>query len=81
MSRRNHLTTPSGQNLDHARREYGRRSPQAGAAAAGYGREMVRRIATQVEQDAATTQRRWDRNGTPWWMRVKTALGLADRRG
>lgn len=81
MSRRNNLTTPWEQNLDQARREHGRRSTQAGAAAAGYGREMVRRITTQAERDAATTQRRWDRNGTPWWMRVKTALRLAGRRG
>ncbi len=79
MSQRNDPRTPAEQALDRTRRENGRRSPEAAAAADGYGKGMAERIAAQVEQDAARAQRRWDRNGMPLWMRIKTALGL--RRG
>lgn len=81
MSRRNIQTTPAERALNEARREHGRRSPKAIADAAEYGQDMAERITTQAEQGAARTQRGWDRNGTPMWMRVKTVLGLAGRRG
>ena len=81
MRRRNDHTTPAEQALDQARQKHGRRSPKAAAAAAGYGNEMAERITEHIEQGAARSQQGWDHNGTPLWMRIKTALGMAGHRG
>lgn len=81
MSRRNDHTIPAAQALEDVRHEHGRRSPKAAAAATEYGQEVAEQIASHAEQCAARTQQRWDRNGTPLWMRTKAALGLAGVRG
>ncbi len=81
MSGRNDPSNPAERSLDRARREHGRGSPEAAVAAEVYGHEMDERITAEVKQGAAHTQQGWDRHGTPLWMRIKAALGLAGRRG
>ena len=81
MSERNDRRAPAEQALDQARRAHGRRCPAAAAAADRYGSELAERITAQQEQGAERTQQRWDRCGTPMWMRIKTALGLGGRCG
>ncbi len=81
MSRHNHQPTPTEKDLHEARTAHGRRSRQAGSAADGYAESLGEQITNEVHREATDTQQGWDRTGTPWWMRVKTALGWAGRRG
>lgn len=81
MSRRNHRPTPTEQALHEARAAHGRRATQARSAADGYAQSMGEQITNEVRQEAVETQLEWDRDGTPWWMRVKSALGWTGRRG
>lgn len=75
MSRRNDLRIAAAERTLHRRRRrHGRRSPEAGSAAAWYSRVLGDRITAETLQDAAATRNHWARDGMPWWMHLKLAF-------